>query len=161
MKICTPNAIKELLKNAPKGTAFVNINALTKVKLTGGKKNPDQGRIEKLKVGQPIKCFTSIKGYENAMQRATNDPTFKVTSPGWAERVDNTCILKHKSKDSFYLDAQLNGKARETIYLRDGEPCNPDTIEGLPKRRAGIPLVTRYGLESLRRVSYNKTVLEY
>ena len=47
------------------GSSFVGIDTLTEVKLTGGKKNPQQGRITKKMAGASVMCFQNknINGY--------------------------------------------------------------------------------------------------
>ena len=52
---------KAALENMTGGT-FVGMDTETEVTLTGGKKNPQQGRVTKVMTGATVMCFSNTRG---------------------------------------------------------------------------------------------------
>ena len=85
--------IQEQLNNF-KGSQIIGIDTLTVVELTGGKANPQQGRVKKLVEGSKVMVFKSGKGYFNMVTRRlkkqaegmemTTDRLFEaISGAGW------------------------------------------------------------------------------
>ena len=90
------------LLNQVNGASFISIDTLTNVKLTGGKKNPFQGRVTKRVTGSSVMVFQNknSNGYENMVKRrlqqeGVNPNTFTLSPRAWGQRVPNTCIVEH------------------------------------------------------------------
>ena len=87
--------LREIFQNV-NGTSFVGLDTESVVKLKGGKKNEQQGRVTKRTLGSQVMVFTNQEsnGYENMVQRRLieegKDPTsFKVGERAWGKRVPN------------------------------------------------------------------------
>lgn len=122
------------------GASFVGIDTLTEVKLTGGKKNPMQGRVTKRMIGASVMCFQnkSINGYEAMVQRRLaaegKDPaSFELGVRSWGTRVPNMPIVEHEKDGAtkYYLEV-IFLKPGNSEYLLDGNPIVAGLIEGLP-----------------------------
>ena len=127
------------------GASFIGLDTLTEVKLTGGKKNPQQGRITKRMTGANVMVFTNknTNGYEAMVQRRLvaegKDPaTFELGARAWGTRVPNMPIVEHFKDDTtnYYLEV-IFLKAGTTEYLQDGLPIAKADIEGLPTAEGG------------------------
>jgi hypothetical protein len=117
------------------GASFISIDTLTEVKLTGGKKNPMQGRVTKAMVGASVMVFQNKKSnaYENMVQRRLvqegKDPaSFELSPRKWGQRIPNTPFVEHN--DQIYLEV-IFLKSGKVTYLVDGLPFDGE-IEGLP-----------------------------
>jgi len=121
------------------GASFVGIDTETVVKLTGGKKNPMQGRVTKVTTGANVMAFQNknCNAYENMVNRRLdsegNGDKFEVGPRKWGTRVDNLPLVEHKG--ALYFELIFNS-AGETSYKLDGVAIAKDAIEGLPVRRA-------------------------
>lgn len=131
----------EKVLNQINGSGFVGMSTRTQVKLTGGKKNPQQGRIEKLHEGATVMCFTNKNqnGYENMVKRrltkeGINPDVFKLGKRVWGERVPNTPFVEHKG--GTYIEV-IFIKSGKVSYLQDGQPIKKADIEGLPVESEG------------------------
>lgn len=121
------------------GGTFVGIDTRTEVKLTGGRKNPQQGRVTKVMRGAQVMVFTNaeVNAYAAMVRRRLAaeglDPeSFVLGERVWGARIPGTPFVEHNGRH--YL---------ETIFMRpgaveyelDGEPVSPSMIEGLPVAR--------------------------
>jgi hypothetical protein len=120
-----------------KGSTFISMDTLTEVKLTGGKKNPLQGRVQKLTTGANVMVFNSTEqnGYENMIKRRMleegKDPsTFTLGVRPWGTRIDQSPFIDHNGKKYIECVFMNSGK---TVYLVDGVDTPKDDIEGLPE----------------------------
>jgi hypothetical protein len=122
------------------GASFIGMDTLTDVKLTGGKKNPMQGRVTKRMVGASVMVFTNqaSNGYENMVQRRLTaegkDPaSFEVGPRAWGTRVPNMPIVEHfkDGATKYYLEV-IFLKPGKSVYLLDGALIAASDIEGLP-----------------------------
>lgn len=131
------------------GASFIGLDTESVVKLKGGKKNPQQGRVTKKVTGSQVMVFSNQEqnGYENMVQRRLiaegKDPTsFSVGPRPWGTRVPNLPIIEHE-KDGVlkeYLEV-IFLKAGTSEYFLDGEPINKKDIEGLEeKEEASTPV---------------------
>lgn len=128
--------IVEIFSNI-QGTDFVGIDTETEVKLTGGKKNPMQGRVTKVTKGSNVMVFQNGGGYGAMVQRRLEqegkDPaSFELSERRWGTRVQGGPFVEHKG--SLYLEV-IFLKAGEVSYLLDGQPIAKEDIEGLPASR--------------------------
>ena len=153
------------------GLSRVFIDTETSPKLTGGKSNPQQGRIKKVNVGSKVLFFrnTDGSGYANMVKRRLEkegkDPeTFKLSPRSWGHRIPNTPFIHHEDKKGethFYLEV-IFLESGKTHYEMDGIKIDERLIVGLPykteSRQGGLSnkvTIRSFKLESLRRVSIN------
>ena len=150
------------------GATFCGLDQKTVVKLTGGKKNEMQGRVEKVTLGSTIMLFTNKRSnaYDNMVKRRLEqegkDPESFVLKPRkWGDRIPNTPFIEHKGE--MYLDV-IYHKAGKTHYLLDGQPIDKTDIIGLPedrvdhKQQAGLNnqvKVRTLKMESIVAIRYN------
>lgn len=132
------NTVKAALDQLEGGT-FVGMDTEVQVKLLGGKKNPQQGRITKSMTSASVMCFTNAKGsaYDNMVKRRLEkegkDPaSFELGPRAWGQRITGTPFVEHNGKT--YLEV-IFMKAGNIQYLCDGAPIAEADIEGLPARK--------------------------
>jgi hypothetical protein len=118
------------------GGTFVGIDTETEVKLKGGKKNPQQGRVTKRTTGATVMCFSNTNGsaYDAMVKRRLTaegkDPaSFTLGERAWGKRIAGTAFVEHNGK--YYLEV-IFMNAGATEYLLDGNPIAKAQIEGLP-----------------------------
>lgn len=135
MKLQTAQAVFDSLE----GGTFVGMDTVTDVKLTGGKKNPQQGRVTKQMTGATVMCFSNSRtNAYNAMVRRRleaegKDPdSFELGPRAWGQRLVGTPFVEHNG--NHYLEVIVM-KPGSIKYLLDGEPVDADEIEGLPDRK--------------------------
>lgn len=128
----------EIFENV-NGNTFVGVDTRTTVKLTGGKSNPMQGRVEKVMTGANCQVFQNktCSAYNNMVKRRLEkegkDPEEFVLSPRiWGTRVVNMPIIEHKGQQYLELIFKTSG---EVHYELDGERIDEADIEGLPAKR--------------------------
>lgn len=126
---------------AIQGASFIGIDTHTDVKLTGGQKNPQQGRVTKRMLGATVMAFThqNVNAYKAMVQRRLaaegKDPEdFKLSERAWGVRVPNMPIVEHKG--SYYLEV-IFLKPGKAEYLLDGVVVPAESIQGLPPKREG------------------------
>ena len=126
-------AIQELMKNV-NGSTFISINTDTPVTLKGGKKNPMQGRVNKVVIGSNVMVFQNktTNAYENMVNRRLlaegKAMKFEVGPRPWGERLEGTPFVVHKG--TMYLEV-IFLKAGKKHYTVDNVKVNADTIQGL------------------------------
>lgn len=128
------NSIENAIENLS-GNMIVNIDTVTDVTLTGGKKNPLQGHVKKVVTGSSVMIFQNknVNGYENMVKRrlereGKNPESFKLGARVWGERVSGTPFVAHKDKK--YLEV-IFLKAGKVEYTVDGVVTDIDSIQGL------------------------------
>ena len=127
------------------GASFIGVDALTAVTLTGGKKNPHQGRVTKRTRGASVMVFQNknVNGYEAMVQRRLaaegRDPeSFELGERAWGHRIANTPFVQHEKAGvtKYYLEVIfLHPGASE--FLLDGNPISKADIEGFPTKVEG------------------------
>ena len=124
---------------AIQGASFIGIDTHTDVKLTGGKSNPQQGRVTKRMTGATVMAFTNqnVNAYKEMVQRRLGkegkDPQdFQLHERAWGVRVPNMPIVEHKG--SYYLEV-IFLKPGQVEYLLDGVVVPESEIQGLPPKR--------------------------
>ena len=137
MKLETAQAAFDTLE----GGTFVGMDTVTDVKLTGGKKNAQQGRVTKRMTGAQVMCFTNSKtnAYDAMVRRRLEaegkDPdSFELGPRAWGQRIVGTPFVEHNGKH--YLEV-IFLKSGAVQYLLDGQPVDETAIEGLPDRKEG------------------------
>lgn len=134
----TYSVATKLLENVD-GASFAGMDSITDVKLTGGKSNPQLGRITKVHTGANIMLFTNkaTNAYRAMVQRrlvkeSKNPEDFKLQPRVWGTRVPNSPFVEHKG--AHYMEV-IFIKAGESTYELDGKPIDKADIIGLPKSR--------------------------
>ena len=137
------------------GNTFLGLTTETNVKLTGGKKNAQQGRVTKRTVSN-VQVFQNknTNGYQNKRLKA--DSEFTLSPRAWGERETGTPFVTHKGKE--YLEVIFNSVSSVEYFL-DGKPVSKDSIEGLPVKKpskseeAGVVIRT-FGFDSIKEIRY-------
>jgi hypothetical protein len=168
--------ILEQLQNF-KGSQIIGLDTLVEVKLTGGKKNPMQGRVKKMTTGNLVMLFKNGNGYKNMVTRRLkkqfsdiittmeiferiSSPTWTPGERAWGERVPKSPFIEHKGK--LYLDTIFIRPGKSTYYL-DGVEIEKDQIIGLPEKNEGDQgglidkvIVRTFALESIIKIRKGK-----
>ncbi len=127
------------------GASFIGLDTLTEVTLTGGKKNPQQGRVTKRMIGASVMCFQnkSVNGYEAMVQRRLvaegKDPaSFTLGPRAWGTRIPNMPIVEHLKDGAtkYYLEVIFMHPGKSE-YLLDGVVVPASAIEGLKDNDTG------------------------
>jgi hypothetical protein len=127
------------------GCSFIGFDSVTPVTLTGGKRNPLQGRVTKRMEGAQVMVFQNkeVNGYEAMIQRRLvaegKDPaSFELGPRAWGERMPNLPVVKHEKDGAVkhYLEVIFLRGGR-TQYLVDGQPVERSEIEGLKESAEG------------------------
>lgn len=127
------------------GSSFVGLDTLTTPKLSGGKKNPQQGRVTKRMHSASVMVFQNknINGYEAMVQRRLiaegKDPvSFELGERTWGERIPNLPIVKHEKDGTVkhYLEV-IFLKPGKVEYLLDGNPIAKADVVGLNESEGG------------------------
>lgn len=123
------------------GASFVGLDTLTEVKLTGGMKNPQQGRVTKRMTGAQVMAFTNqnVNAYQAMVHRRLDaegkEPeAFVLKERTWGTRVPNMPIVEHKG--AYYLEV-IFLKAGTVEFLLDGAPVDARDVVGLPVAGGG------------------------
>lgn len=123
------------------GSSFVGIDTLTEVKLTGGKKNPMQGRVTKSVVGSSVMVFQNktTNGYENMVHRrmvkeGLDPANFELGQRAWGERIAGTPFVQHEKAGAvkYYLEVIFLHAGVVSYYL-DGVGIDIGDIQGMPE----------------------------
>ena len=121
------------------GASFVGIDTRTEVKLTGGRKNPQQGRVTKRTIGATVMAFTNqnINAYKAMVERRLvaegKAPTdFVISERAWGTRLPNMPIVVHNKNgvDHYYLEV-IFLKPGTVSYFQDGAPIAKSDIIGM------------------------------
>jgi len=154
------------------GCAIASINSKTEVKLTGGKKNPMQGKIEKVMEGGNIMLFCNMNNnsYNDMVKRRLEsegkDPeSFCLGKRVWGERVPQTPFVLHNGQ--VYMEAIFLKSPKKVSYLYNGEPIEKNQIEGLPVKEEGEQgglenkvIIRTYKLDSVTRLKMGELSVE-
>lgn len=127
--------IRAIFDGRVNGGSFIAIDTQTAVPLTGGKKNPHQGRIQKRTIGSSVMVFTNrlTNAYEKMVFRRLasegKDPqSFELSPRAWGTRETGTPFVTHN--ENLYLEV-IFLKAGETEYFLDNELIAKENIIGL------------------------------
>lgn len=110
MKKVTLEQMKQILLNEVSftGSTFVGFDSLTEVKLKGGKKNPMQGRVQKVREGALCIALSNknTNSFENMVnKRLANEgkeANFQVGLRAWGERLKGMPLVMHNGE--LYLE---------------------------------------------------------
>lgn len=128
------NKLEKLFIENVNGGSIISIDVETIPKLTGGKSNPDQGRITKVSTGNNVMVFQNrnSNAYENMVNRRLaaegKDVNFTVGPRQWGTRIANTPFVEHKGE--VYLEV-IYLKAGDVKYKRDGVFVDKSEVIGL------------------------------
>ena len=104
--------LSEILRNPKtyRGCNFVGFDALTDVKLKGGKKNKQQNRVSKLHEGFLAMLFSNKlrNAYckmvnKRLKEQDANAKEFVLSALPWGVRVKDTAVIEHKGQDYVQL----------------------------------------------------------
>lgn len=127
------------------GSSFISIDTVTAPKLTGGKSNPHQGRVQKVMTGANVMVFQNknSNGYENMVNRRLiaegKDPaSFTLGERAWGTRLENLPIVEHTKNGvtKHYLEV-IFLKSGKSHYLIDGNLVPASRIQGLTESSEG------------------------
>lgn len=131
----------EKILSTVNGASFISMDTTTVPKLTGGKKNPMQGRIRKHNTGASIMVFQNKAkhGYDAMVKRrleaeGKSAELFELSPRKWGTRVPNLPIVEHKGAQ--YLEV-IFLHSGHTTYTLDGNAIDASDIEGLPVKVEG------------------------
>lgn len=118
------------------GASFIGMDTRTEVKLTGGRKNPHQGRVTKRMIGANVMVFSNqnINGYEAMVKRRLEQEGKQATDfvlgpRAWGTRVPGMPIVEHN--DAYYLEV-IFLRAGTVFYELDGVQVPDSAIQGIP-----------------------------
>jgi hypothetical protein len=151
------------------GSSFVGLDTVTSIKLAGGKKNEQQGRINKITTGLSVMVFQNKNGsaYENMVRRrliaeGRNPDSFTLGERKWGHRITNTPFIEHNGK--YYLEV-ICLKPGKSSYTIDGLHIDKSSINGLQKvdddddSQGGLDnkvIIRTYSLDSIRNIRIDK-----
>lgn len=128
------HAIEALMQQV-NGASFIAIDTATEPVLTGGKKNPMQGRIRKVTVGNVVMVFQNkqTNAYDNMIKKRLEqegkDPeSFELSPRKWGTRKPDAPIVEHNGEQ--YLEV-IFLRPGTTHYELDGAVIDKADIEGL------------------------------
>lgn len=128
------------LTDPMQGGTFASIDTITDVKLTGGKKNIQQGRVQKQVMGSRVQIFQnkSSSSYGDKVKRdlakeGKLPSNFELSPRQWGERIKDVPYVENKG--NYYLEV-IFLKAGEVTYLLDGAPIDKADVIGIPVVKA-------------------------
>jgi len=159
--------IREILTDKVNGGTFISLDTETEVKLTGGKKNPLQGRVSKRVVGSNVMIFQNknSNAYKNMVERrlereGKNASDFQLSPRTWGVREVGTPFVSHKGNE--YLEV-IFLKAGQVQYLVDRKVVPKDQIVGLPvvqeAEQGGLDnkvIIRTYAVENIRAITVDQ-----
>lgn len=109
------------------------IDFVSDVKLTGGKKNPLQGKVTK--ITKAIVTFTGEKTYQNRVmskliEEGKKPEDYQPKSRPWGVRLGDTPIIEHNGET--YIEFLVED-VLAVNYLVDGKITPKEEIEGFPE----------------------------
>jgi len=151
------------------GNSTIGLDTETVVKLAGGQKNLQQGRVTKVTKGIRAQVFQNknVNGYEAKVNRrlaAEGKPaTFEVSARAWGQRLPNLPIVEHNG--AHYLEV-IGVTPGEVHYCLDGKPIDKKDIIGLPAPRTStgqgglddVVIINTYKASSIRELRIDKKV---
>ena len=150
--------------NSFKGSSIISFDTVTNVTLSGGKKNPFQGRVIKITTGNRGMLFKNGNGYKNMVnRRLVKEGIVKEFEPGnrpWGTRVANSTFISHKGK--MYLEVIFLSGGKSSYYV-DGTLTLKNEIPGIKEQTSGEQdgltnkvFLRVYAIESLLRIRMKK-----
>lgn len=110
IKKITRKELAAILTKGPRGCTFIGFDALTEMKLNGGKANPHVGNVLKEHKGQVGILFSDVvtNGYENMVRRRQEqegkEGNFEVGARSWGEKLPSTSLVQHTPKGGVPTD---------------------------------------------------------
>jgi hypothetical protein len=149
------------------GSSIISIDTETIPVLLGGKKNPMQGQIRKVTIGNNVMVFQNknTNAYENMVERRLigegKDPTaFQLSPRSWGRRIEATPFIEHNG--AMYLEV-IFLRAGVTHYEHGVRPIDKEMIEGLNEKaveaeQGGLDnkvVIRSFKFDSVRAVKVN------
>ena len=133
--------LRHILSDHVNGNSIISIDTETTLKLRGGKKNLQQGRVTKRQIGSTVMIFQNklSNGYDNMVKRRLEkegkDPSsFELGPRTWGSRLPNLPIVEHNGQ--YYLEVIFLHPGEVKYYL-DGKEVSKNTIQGLIESTSG------------------------
>ena len=159
--------LQQVINDNVNGGTFISIDTNTNVKLTGGKKNPQQGLVTKVTEGLNVMVFQNLKtnAYQNMVNKRLGkegkSTEFSVGPRKWGARMEGMPFVEHNGEH--YLEVICLGSGH-SHYEVNGVPAKADDIEGLPAPRptfgqGGLDnevLIRTYKIGSITSITINK-----
>lgn len=150
----TPALVKAQLAGT-KGTTFARIETDTEVKTAAAHK----ARVVRKQTLANVQLFSGVKDYEiyaRAVKRSAGVDEF-VQSDNYFEHTDCWSVVKHKSKDAYYLYCVYN-KA-ESMFTIDGASATRAEVAALLTPSAAAQLLNTSGVVHNVRNDVDHTVI--
>jgi len=159
--------IREIVNNNLSGASFISIDTCTPVTLSGGKKNPLQGRVTKVVTGSNVMVFQNKNqnGYDNMVKRRLHnegkDPDSFVIGPRqWGVREEGSPFVTHKGKE--YLEVIFLSSGTVQYYV-DGVVHNgpiqglrTNPVEGHQGGLNNKVIIRTYTVDHIQSITINK-----
>lgn len=159
--------LQQIMNDNVNGGTFISINTNTDVKLTGGKKNPQQGLVTKVTEGLNVMVFQNKKtnAYQNMVNKRLKQEgkmtEFEVGTRKWGTRMEGQPFVEHNGQH--YLEVICLG-AGTSHYEVNGIETAASNIEGLPAARpqmgqgglGDIVILRTYKVNSITSITINK-----
>lgn len=154
------------------GASFIAIDTESVVTLTGGKANPQKGRVTKRTIGSNVVIFQNkqTNGYDAMVKRRLEaegkDPeSFELGPRAWGTRLFGLPLVEHeKNGELKYYFEVIFMKAGKSEYFLDGQPIAKEDIIGLPSKveddggQGGLEnkvIIRTYALDSIIAIRIN------
>lgn len=157
--------VQQVFNNTVHGGTIISMDTETIPKLTGGQKNPDQGRITKVMAGANVMVFQNkmTNAYENMVKRRLQlegkATDFVVGPRQWGTRIPNSPFIANG--EEMYLEV-IFLRSGTISYKRDGQPCDIKSIQGLAEKEEGNQgglenkvIIRTFKFDSIKRVVVN------
>lgn len=99
------------------------------VKLTGGKKNPQLGKVKKLTNNLQVLLIGNGGEYAAARKAEAGGEDFEVQPRKWGTR-NADGLINHNGV--LYVEFIVKGRGEKSQYFLDGQPIDKSEIQGLP-----------------------------
>ena len=147
------------------GSSIASINTETVEELTGGKKNPMQGRVTKRTEGGKVMFFTNTNSnaYNNMVKRrleaeGKDANNFTLGKRTWGERMPETPFVQHNNQ--LYVEVVYLAAPKIIRYFFDGVAIAKEAIIGLKENKAegaqgGLEnkvVIRTYKLENVKQI---------
>lgn len=163
-----PIRLREVFNGKVNGGSFISIDTQVAVPLTGGQKNPYQGRIEKRTIGSSVMVFSNSKtnAYDKMVKRRLaaegKDPeSFTLSPRSWGVRETGTPFVTHKG--DLYLEVIFLKAGETEFFLDNREVIARENIIGLKPvvhaEQGGLDnhvIIRTYAAESIIGVTVDK-----
>lgn len=123
----------------------------TLCRLTGGKKNPQLGRVTKR-----YKVIVELAMKNLYLKKMLEiDADFEIGERKWGKRIGNGCMIEHKGKT--YMECFIKDFLSDVTYLLDGQEISKEDIVGFPPSRENHTKIACYDVNNIRGIQLPPT----